>query len=171
MSYKLSDIQKALPLRRGSTSSVAKRGGGVLTFIFFIFSFSFFISCKEDDEPTPPVINLLSMSKDTLVQFQDSLDIVIKYTDTDGDVGETDPDNNSLYIKDSRLPDADYYHVLPLSPPNTALNIQGELTVKIKNMFLLGNGGNETAYFTIKLKDQRGNWSNQIITPNILIVQ
>jgi hypothetical protein len=76
-----------------------------------------------------------------------------------------------LYIKDSRLPDADYYHVLPLSPPNTALNIQGELTVKIKNMFLLGNGGNETAYFTIKLRDQRGNWSNQIITPQVLITQ
>jgi hypothetical protein len=38
-------------------------------------------------------------------------------------------------------------------------------------MFLLGNGGNETAYFTIKLKDQRGNWSNQIITPQVLITQ
>jgi hypothetical protein len=141
----------------------------------YIFSFSFLafslVSCKTDDEPTPPVINLLSMSKDTLVQFQDSLDILIKYTDMDGDVGEVDADSNALYIKDSRLPAADYYHVQPLSPPNTQLNIQGQFTVKIKNMFLLGNGGNETAYFTIKLKDQAGNWSNEIITPQVLITQ
>jgi hypothetical protein len=144
-----------------------------IRFILFVFSFSLIVlsSCKEDDEPTPPVINLVSMSKDTLVEFQDSLDIVIKYTDMDGDVGEVDPDINALYIKDSRLPDADYYHVQPLSPPNSALNIQGEFTVKINNMFLLGNGGNETAYFTIKLKDQAGNWSNEILTPQILITQ
>ena len=142
----------------------------LLIFSFLLIVFSL-VSCTKDKEPSPPVINLLSMSKDTLVQFQDSLDITIKYTDMDGDVGEVDPDSNSLFIKDSRLPDADYYHVQPLSPPNTNLNIQGKFTVKIKNMFLLGNGGNETAYFTIKLKDQAGHWSSEIITPQVLITQ
>lgn len=120
-------------------------------------------------DPAPPVISLKSMSADTVVQFQDSLDIVIEYSDVDGDVGELDADNNALYVKDSRLSQADYYHVQPLSPPNTQLNIKGQFTVKVSNMFLLGNGGNESVNFTIKLKDQAGNWSNEIITPPVVI--
>lgn len=144
------------------------------TIVLFIFLGLIVLlsSCQKDDAAsTVPVISLKSMSKDTLVQFQDSLDIVIFYSDSDGDLGENDPDINSLYVKDSRLDTADYYHVQPLSPPNTALAIQGLLTIKVRNMFLLGNGGNENAYFTIKLKDRAGNWSNEVITEPVVITQ
>ena len=166
------------PPHGGGMSADADKGEvsglkNIFSFSLLIFSLLLIAACKTTDqnEPMPPVISLKSLSKDTLVQFADSLNITIRYSDVNGDLGSSDPDNNTLYIKDSRLDSADYYHVKPLSPPNSNIKIQGELTVKVRNMFLLGNGGNESAYFTIKLRDQSGQWSNEVITTPVVITQ
>jgi hypothetical protein len=41
--------------------------------------------------------------------------------------------------------------------------------VKIKNTFLLGTALQETTNFEVKLKDRAGQWSNSIVTPEIII--
>ena len=131
-------------------------------------------SCGKDAPVrvnTNPLIRFLSVSSDKVVQFKDSLVITFEYKDGDGDLGETDPDKNSLQIKDSRLAKPDFYFVKPLAPPGSGISIQGTIAVKLKNTFLLGTADQETAYYEIRLKDRSGNWSNTITTPLITILK
>lgn len=129
----------------------------------------FFCSCKKKDESSAPVIRFVSINSTEILQFKDSLVITFKYTDADGDLGEIDPDKNSLQIKDRRLAEADYYFVKPLAPPGSKIQINGTIAVKVKNTFLLGTGNSEITNFDLKLRDRAGNWSNGISTPEITI--
>ena len=127
-------------------------------------------SCKkEDDTPKIPEISLVSVSPTTLVQFEEPVNIVIGYKDLDGDLGFENPDAFALQIKDNRLDNPDWYHVPPLSPIGSNVSIQGELDIKISSLFLLGNGSEEQTSFTIKMVDRAGNWSQEIMTPQLII--
>jgi hypothetical protein len=131
-------------------------------------------SCRKDKEEIAseaPVIALLSVSADTVVQFKDSVIIELKYADKNGDLGNIDPDVNDLEVKDSRLNTPDYYHIKPLSPEGTSLFIKGTLRVKLNQLFLLGTGNNETVQFTFKLKDRAGNSSKEIKSDPVVIVR
>lgn len=128
------------------------------------------LACSKDDLiQTAPSIRILGVSSTDITEFTDSLVIDIEYTDGDGDIGESDPDKNSLYIKDRRLSEADYYFVKPLSPPGSEIKITGKISVKMKNTFLLGTGNTEVTRFDIKLRDRAGHWSNTTNTPEITI--
>jgi hypothetical protein len=94
----------------------------------------------------------------------------LKYKDGDGDLGDVSADTLSIYVRDSRLSKADYYHLFPLSPISNKLSIDGLLNMKMKNIFLLSTSPSETTKFEIKLKDRAKNWSNTIFTPNIEII-
>ena len=132
-------------------------------------------SCKKDDSlsgnSNVPFIKLLDVSSTTILQFKDSLVIRFEYTDGDGDIGELNPDQNDLQIKDKRLNKADFYFVKPLSPPGSEIKTKGIIAVQMKNTFLLGTANSETTTFELKLKDRAGNWSNSIITPIITITK
>lgn len=95
--------------------------------------------------------------------------MVIQYTDGDGDLGNDDPDEKFLSIKDSRLPEADMFHVQPLSPPDTKVAIKGTIKVKIPNVILLGNGSSEQFYYSVKWKDRAGNWSNEVQSASVSV--
>ncbi len=135
----------------------------------------FLSSCKKDDSLSGnskvPFIKMLDVSSTTILQFKDSLVIRFEYTDGDGDIGELNPDENDLQIKDKRLSKADYYFVKPLSPPGSDIKTKGIIAVQMKNTFLLGTANSETTTFELKLKDRAGNWSNSIITPIITITK
>lgn len=146
------------------------------SFIAALFSglVIFISSCNEDENlppATPPVIAILSISPDTVVQFQDSVIIEIQYEDQNGDLGSPDPDQLDLEIKDSRLNSADAYHVKPLAPPGTNLFIRGVLSVELPPLFLLGNGSEETVSFNIRLRDQNGAWSELLTSDPITVVR
>jgi hypothetical protein len=129
-------------------------------------------SCKKDEpEKFPPVINFLSISPDTVVQFQDSVIILIRYEDQDGDIGFDNPDEPVIWVKDSRLPEADLFHLPPLTPDKQNLSIQGELYIRLKPPFLFGNGNIEQVTFSIKLRDRSDNWSETIQTTPIAIIR
>lgn len=132
-----------------------------------------FPSCKEEivSNGNPiPNIQFISISSTKLKQFTDSLVVTLKYKDGDGDLGDVSADTLSIYVRDSRLSKADYYHLFPLSPISNKLSIDGLLNIKIKNIFLLSTSPSETTKFEIKLKDRAKNWSNTIFTPNIEII-
>jgi len=139
----------------------------------FIISLCFVLvvaGCKkEEEEPKPPIIELVEITPLSLVQYEESVYITLKYNDLDGDIGYEDPDEYSLKIKDNRLAHPDWYHVPPLSPIGSNVAIEGNLTVKINTLFLLGNGAQEQTSFGIQLKDRTGNWSEEITTPQVLI--
>jgi hypothetical protein len=105
-----------------------------------------------------------------VLNFQNSLQITLDYIDENGDIGYQDPDAYSLRVKDSRLEEFDWYHIPPLTPEMEELNISGSFTVELNSLFLLGNASQETTTFTLQLKDRSGNWSNQITSPAVMIV-
>ncbi|MES2627964.1 MAG: hypothetical protein V4616_03250 [Bacteroidota bacterium] len=140
------------------------------TSIFIACSLLVLASCKKEkagEEDSDgfsdiPAIEVVSVNKTTIKEFQDSVVIVISYKDRNGDLGRQDPDDNSLYIKDRRLPDADYYHIPPITPADVNLKTRGTIRIVYPNLFLLGNGSNETTQLYVKIKDQAGNWSNEL---------
>ena len=132
-------------------------------------------SCTTvSDEPlfdTTPVIEIISISNDTIVEFQESLHIIISYEDGDGDLGSPDPDENTLFVKDNRLKKEDEYFVYPLAPYGESISITGTLSIALNNTFILGNGTTEQTNFTIYMIDRAGNKSNVVKTETITIVK
>ena len=71
----------------------------------------------------------------------------------------------------ARFAKADFYHVRPLSPAGSEINIHGTIKVTLKNVFLLGAGSSETTKFQIRIKDRMQHWSNTLETKTISITK
>ena len=84
-------------------------------------------------------------------------------------MGFSDPDYLSLEVKDSRLSNPDYYHLFPLSPPQSDVSISGEILIEVDAPFIFGNGNTETLTFTIAIQDKDKNWSNKVTTDLITV--
>ena len=124
------------------------------------------------DKPAgPPVLEFVDIQPTNVIEFQDSILITFKYKDPDGDLGYEDPDVRSLSIHDLRLEKPDSQHVGLLAPLENHLDIEGELTVKLKNTFLLGSNDTEVTTYRLILTDRSGNQSNPIQTDEISIVR
>ena len=138
--------------------------------LFFISSILLiFLSCSKEEDQVIFNINLLNTFPTEIIEFQENIYVRIYYQHPDGFIGFSDPDYLSLEVKDSRLSQADYYHIIPVTLPENSLSITGELLVEIDSPFLFGNGIMELVNFTIRIQDQNLNWSNSIITPNITV--
>lgn len=127
---------------------------------------------KKTSDPVDPVptIEIVSVTPSVVKEYADSVLIKIKYHDANGDLGDESPDEHSLYVKDSRLPGPDTYHVKPLAPiTGEDINIHGEITIKLNGLFLLGTGTTELTTLYIKMKDRAGNWSAEVASPQITI--
>ena len=138
--------------------------------LFFISSILLiYSSCSKEEDQVIFNINLLNTFPTEIIEFQENIYVRIFYQHPEGFIGFSDPDYLSLEVKDSRLSQADYYHIIPVTPPENSLSITGELLVEIDSPFLFGNGIMELVNFTIRIQDQNLNWSNSIITPNITV--
>ncbi len=137
-------------------------------YISFLTLIILFLSCKKKEENTPPFIQYISITPNQVKQFIDPVTIKIHYEDTEGDLGHPNPDSLTMYIHDSRLSDADSLHIPPLTP-GMNLSIKGDIDIDIGSPFLLGNGGSEYIKYTIKVRDNYGLWSNEIVTDEIEI--
>ena len=138
--------------------------------LFFISSILLiFLSCSKEEDQVIFNINLLNTFPTEIIEFQENIYVRIFYQHPEGFIGFSDPDYLSLEVKDSRLSQADYYHIIPVTPPENSLSITGELLVEIDSPFLFGNGIMELVNFTIRIQDRNLNWSNSIITPNITV--
>tara|TARA_B110000003_G_C16395539_1_gene436146 strand:- start:215 stop:643 length:429 start_codon:yes stop_codon:yes gene_type:complete len=137
--------------------------------IFFISLLVFIISsCKKEDDSLFN-ISLLSTSPISLQEFQENIIVEIEFEHSEGFMGFYDPDYLSLEVKDSRLANADYYHLIPLNPPDNELEIKGIIQLEIDAPFILGSGNLETLFFTMRIQDRKGEWSNDISTPLISV--
>ena len=134
-----------------------------ISLLFFIMS-----SCKKEDDSLFN-ISLLSTSSISLQEFQENIIVEIEFEHSEGFMGFYDPDYLSLEVKDSRLTNADYYHLIPLNPPDNELEIKGIIQLEIDAPFILGSGNLETLFFTMRIQDREGEWSNDISTPLISV--
>ena len=137
--------------------------------ILFVSLLVFIISsCKKEDDSLFN-ISLLSTSPISLQEFQENIIVEIEFEHSEGFMGFFDPDYLSLEVKDSRLTNADYYHLIPLNPPDNELEIKGIIQLEIDAPFILGSGNLETLFFTMRIQDREGEWSNDISTPLISV--
>lgn len=118
-----------------------------------------------------PVISKVTLNQNSFKQFTDTVLISFDYADGDGDLGFDNADSLSLEIRDIRFAKADYYHVRPLAPAGSQVNIHGTLKVTLKNIFLLGAGSSETTKLQIRIKDRMQHWSNLLETKTIYITK
>lgn len=140
--------------------------------LFFLIVITLF-SCKKEvaEDYYNPKLSNLEISLDTVREFADTLLITFDYEDMDGDLGFDDPNANSLTVKDSRLLNADTYHVQPLAPSGSTIKINGTLTVKLNGLFVVGNADSENLYFTVQITDRKSHKSNALVSDTIVVVR
>jgi hypothetical protein len=137
---------------------------------YIILSTLIFLSCKKEEKYSEiPEIEYLRMTPSSTIEFQDRVYITISYQDGDGDIGTDDPDYYSLFVKDARLGNYDEYHILPLTPPDNVLQIEGELNIVLTGLFILDTNTSQSTSFSIKIRDRSGNWSNEVQTGSLTI--
>ena len=136
--------------------------------IFFLITVLVF-GCKKDDNEDTFTVNIISTEPLAITQFQENIMVKIQYMHPEGFVGFFDPDYLSLEVKDSRLANADYYHIIQVSPPNDNVNIKGELLLEIDAPFVFGNGLSETLTYDIRIQDLNQQWSNKVTTSVITV--
>ena len=136
--------------------------------LFILLSISFILSCEKEEDSLFN-ISLLNTSPISLQEFQENIIVEIEFEHSEGFMGFYDPDYLSLEVKDSRLTNADYYHLIPLNPPDNELEIKGIVQLEIDAPFILGSGNLETLSFTMRIQDREGEWSNDISTPLISV--
>ncbi|MFK7969333.1 MAG: hypothetical protein AB8F95_03150 [Bacteroidia bacterium] len=128
-------------------------------------------ACAEDVmlPESKPLLRVESISPDAISEFENEVTLILYYEDGDGDLGSEDPDEAVLYVQDSRLDQADEYHVQPLAPLDSNIPIQGTLAIKLNPFFLLGNGTEETISLTVSIRDRAGNLSEPVEAPSIKV--
>jgi hypothetical protein len=130
---------------------------------------SLFTTCKKAEVENSFSISLIEMSPLEIIEFEENINVRISYSHAKGFIGFSDPDYLSLEVKDSRLSNADYYHLIPLNPPQSEVSITGEIDIEVDAPFIFGNGNTETLTFTIRIQDKDKNWSNKITTDLITV--
>lgn len=144
-------------------------------YILLIAAVALFMGCEKENLLTPdsgpPVIEFVDIQPRNVIEFQDSISVTFRYSDPDGDLGSENPDRKLMSVQDARLDAPDYYHVPILSPPGSTITIEGEITMKLKNTFLLGSGGDEVTSYQIIVTDRAGHESNPITTDEITITK
>ncbi len=135
---------------------------------YFLICFLLLLSCNKEEDPVFH-LDLISVAPTQLTEFQENLIVEIEYEHSKGFMGFYDPDYLSIEVKDSRLTNADFYHLIPLNPPENNLSIKGVIGLEIDSPFILGTGNLETLFYTIRIQDRNGEWSNEISTPLITV--
>jgi len=137
--------------------------------VSLLLIFSLFTTCKKAEVENEFSISLIAMSPSEIIEFEENINVRISYSHAKGFMGFSDPDYLSLEVKDSRLSNADYYHLIPLAPPQSEVSITGEIHIEVDAPFIFGNGNTETLTFTIRIQDKDKNWSNKITTGLITV--
>jgi hypothetical protein len=135
---------------------------------FFLLAIALFASCKEEHSDFPEITNL-TVEPLRVEEFADSVIISFDYYDYNGDLGHLDPNVTSLSVKDSRLQFEDLYHVQPLAPVDANVPIKGRLSVKLNNLFILGNDSVERLQFEVMIQDRDGHWSELVESDTITV--
>ncbi|HNS47787.1 MAG TPA: hypothetical protein PKH94_11150 [Bacteroidales bacterium] len=131
------------------------------------------ISCRENADEPPfsviPEIRFKGLSHDTIREFEDILTLSFRYQDGDGDLGYEEPDSYAVFIRDARLTKYDGFYLAPVAPPGAVIAVQGDLKVEFPSLFVFGNRTEERTKFYIYMIDRKGNKSNELTTPEVII--
>ncbi len=146
--------------------------------IFFLVLLAINSCIKPPNYPVEPQIEFVSIS-DIAIGFQDSIDVVISFTDGDGDIGwleqdtaSCDPCDGSCYehptidliIKRINSSCVIPSHLPYITPKGKIDDISGKITYNIAQILIFPD---DTIIYTFQIKDRAGHFSNIVQTPPI----
>ena len=133
-----------------------------------------------------PKIEFVGMSKDTILQGvfqQDSLFVLFKFEDGDGDLGRSaNAEENNVFFIDTRTGELDNSFGIPFIPQLGSSNgIEGEVQILLFSTCCLFESGQDPCtassiepydflQYEIYIVDRAGNESNHITTDTITLV-
>lgn len=152
----------------------------ILTFIILVSIISLF-SCQKNKYPDEPQIEFISQSKDLMKQNgNDSMLIIIGYTDGDGDIGSDSIDN--IFLKDKRNEQIIATYRFPNDQVSNPGNYRkGELQLIVYSGCCIYNDPNfaacspnisqptDTMRYIIEIKDRSGKMSNRIESEDLIL--
>ncbi len=142
---------------------------------------------RPPDYPIEPLIEFISLSKNTLKQTplgQDSILITIGFTDGDGDLGFKN-DEPSIFITDGRDSFVKPPYRIPYIDQQGAGNgISGEISILLPTTCCIYTDPLtgfrlscenvpvkfDSVFYYIRIRDRAGHFSNQITTPKIQLI-
>lgn len=132
-----------------------------------------FIACKKKTEiSTTPVIEFKGVNKYQIKEYSDSLQITISYTDSDGDIGENDPNKKNIFLTDTRTNTVLEYRVKEIVPNKQTVSITGTINVVIDKIYINSTtASTEALSYKIQLIDRAGNKSNEVQTGVITLTK
>lgn len=158
-------------------------------FVAFVLLALFVLSCtKPPNYPDEPELTFVRFSKNVIAQGNraskvDTLELVIGFTDGDGDIGHED--TNNLFLVDSRSGFREVQNVKPIPKEGTGNGISGEIILKIINTpfnicctfpdtdvtcVASTQHPTDTFSYTVQIMDRAGNMSNKLQTEMITIL-
>jgi hypothetical protein len=146
--------------------------GKILSFLLLTLII-FGISCKKNKYPDEPVLEFKSQSKSFMKQNgQDSMLIILNYTDGDGDIGSDSIDN--IFLLDKRTENVLATYRFPNDNNSTGNYRKGELQLIVYSGCCIYNDSTftscqpnpnqnlDTMRYLIQVKDRSGKMSNRI---------
>ncbi|HNQ11613.1 MAG TPA: hypothetical protein PKH65_04915 [Bacteroidia bacterium] len=131
------------------------------------------LSCKKEEISFSgiPEIKLISVSPTLIKEFSDSIVFRIEYTDGDGNLGVNDPNIDNLFLVDNRIPLTYSFRIQQLSPTGSNISIKGDIVLTLNNTVITDSSSSQIVSYSIYVKDQSGNTSNTVTTPQLTVVK
>jgi hypothetical protein len=160
-----------------------------LTFLFILFlgiGAGFLACVRAPDYPIEPVLTFKNYSKNTMKQnfsqSKDFIDVVINFTDGDGDLGQSDAaGKEDVFVFDTRDKVlASFYKVPFVAPQGTGNGINGEMTLRLYTTCCKFPNGQlpcetsdiyrtDTLRYKVWILDRAGHKSNELNLPPIYL--
>lgn len=126
---------------------------------------------KDLDITNEPRIEFKSITPTQAKQYKDAVRITLEYTDGDGDLGENVSGVSNAFVTDSRNNLSYAFRIRQLAPDNSPIALKGTLVIEVPAISLINSSSaEETAYFTVFIKDRAGHASNSIQTSAIQVL-
>ncbi len=141
--------------------------------ILFVVTAALWTSCiKPPDYSKVPSITFMRFSNPTVQAFSDSVQLVLSFTDGDGDIGPLSDNDTTLnlFLTDSRDNSVKKYQLPNITPSGSVKAISGEITVTIGPFACKAGVDTDQLTYSIRVKDRSGNLSNAAVTSALNII-
>ena len=129
-----------------------------------------FSSCKKDEGLSiVPQLTFESISPSSIEEFGGPITFSISYQDSDGDLGENDPNVKNLFLQDQRNGITYEYRIQELAPQGADIAIIGTIDIVLNTTSITDGSNEQEVTFDIYAIDRAGNSSNTITSSPLTI--